>query len=315
VQTHRAPFPGYLLLFLFWVSLASSAAKAQSTYTLDTLAGPPADTVNRFSQRLPWLAAGGTALYGGGLLLLNQAWYQDKPQTNFHWFDDAREWKQMDKVGHFWGSFHESRLGVDLLRKAGVPQKKAIWYGGALGFLLQTPIEYFDGRSPDYGASLSDIAANAAGSLGVIAQQLSWGELRLQPKFSFHRTRYAPLRPNVLGKGPSEEFLKDYNGQTYWLSVDLAKFLAPRSKFPKWLNPTLGLGAEEMVFNDPDANRAMGFDAYRQYYLSVDLNWQAIPTRSKFLKSAFYVLSIFKFPAPALEYSKRKGLRAHALYY
>ncbi|ALJ01541.1 hypothetical protein DC20_17380 [Rufibacter tibetensis] len=271
--------------------------------------------MNRFSRRLPWYAAGGAAVYISGLALLNEAWYKEKDRTSFHWFDDSKEWKQMDKAGHFWGAFHESRLGVDLLLKAGVPENKGIWYGGALGFVLQTPIEYFDGRSPAYGASLSDIAANAAGSLAVIGQQLAWGENRLIPKYSFHRTRYAPLRPNVLGNGASQEFLKDYNGQTYWISVNLAKFLPSQSRFPKWLNPAVGYGAEEMVFNDPDTNRTIGLEAYRQYYLSVDLNWQAIPTQSKFLRSAFYVLSIFKFPAPALEYNGRKGWKMHALHY
>jgi hypothetical protein len=300
-----------LLLAQWWFFPAR--ALAQSAYTLE--AETAKDSLNTFSRRLPWYAAGAATVYVGGLVLLNQAWYKEKDRTSFHWFNDAREWRQMDKAGHFWGAFHESRLGVDLLRKAGVPEKKAIWYGGALGFVLQTPIEYFDGRSPDYGASLTDIAANAAGSLAIIGQQLAWGELRATPKYSFHRTKYAPLRPNVLGNGASEEFLKDYNGQTYWLSVDLAKFLPPSSRWPKWLNPALGLGAEEMVYNDADSNLAIGLRAYRQYYLSIDLNWQAIPTRSKFLRSAFYVLNIFKFPAPALEYNRRQGWKMHGLYY
>nr|WP_255478738.1 DUF2279 domain-containing protein [Rufibacter sp. XAAS-G3-1] len=311
---HSSAFRSFFLfLLVFQLGLTPFKTKAQSTYTHETEAA--ADTLNQFSRRLPWLAAGGATVYVGGLALLNHAWYQENKQTSFHWFNDAHEWKQLDKAGHFWGAFHESRLGVDLRRKAGVPEKKAIWYGGALGFVLQTPIEYFDGRSPAYGASLTDIAANAAGSLAVITQQLAWGEIRLTPKYSFHRTHYAPLRPNVLGKGATEEFLKDYNGHTYWLSVDLAKFLSPKSRFPKWLNPALGYGAEEMVYNDVDANRALGLHAYRQYYLSVDLNWQAIPTRSKFLKSAFYVLSIFKFPAPALEYNRKQGWKMHGVYF
>ncbi|WP_317195508.1 DUF2279 domain-containing protein [Rufibacter psychrotolerans] len=301
------------LLLLCQLTFLPAQVRAQSTYTLETEAEP--DTVNRFSRQLPWLAAGATVLYGGGLALLNHAWYQEQERTSFHWFDDSQEWKQLDKAGHLWGAFHESRLGVDLLRKAGVPEKQAIWYGGALGFVLQSPIEYFDGRSPAYGASATDLLANAAGSLAVIGQQLAWGELRLVPKYSFHPTRYAALRPNVLGKGLPEEMLKDYNGQTYWLSVDLAKFLPAQSKFPAWLNPALGYGAQEMVYHDTAANQALGLTAYRQYYLSVDLNWQAIPTRSKFLKSAFYVLSILKFPAPALEFNHRHGWKMHPLYF
>jgi hypothetical protein len=44
---------------------------------------------------------------------------------------------------------------------------------------------------------------------------------RITPKFSFHTTQYAQYRPNVLGSSLAEQILKDYNGQTYWLSVNL----------------------------------------------------------------------------------------------
>ena len=57
--------------------------------------------------------------------------------------------------------------------------------------------------------------------------------IRIYPKFSFHRTDYAPLRPDVLGDGLAEEIFKDYNGQTYWLSFDMDKFI----KFPKVAKP------------------------------------------------------------------------------
>ncbi len=35
--------------------------------------------------------------------------------------------------------------------------------------------------------------------------------------------------------------LKDYNGQTYWLSFNVASFLPTNSGFPYWLNMSLGL--------------------------------------------------------------------------
>ncbi|AMM52385.1 hypothetical protein TH61_15970 [Rufibacter sp. DG15C] len=263
----------------------------------------------------PWWLVSGAAAYTGSLIALGETWYQDQPRSSFHWFNDAREWKQVDKAGHFWGAFHESRLGIEALKKAGLPEKKAIWYGGLLGIVLQSPIEYLDGRSPDYGASATDLVANAAGSFAVIGQQLAWQETRIMPKFSFHSTRYAAIRPNILGKNWQEQLLKDYNGQTYWLSVDVAKFLPKASAYPKWLNLVLGYGAEEIVYHDPDANRLANLSSYRQYYLSVDLNWQAIPTKSRFLKGTFAVLSVFKFPAPALEYNRRQGWKMHGLYF
>lgn len=267
-------------------------------------------------------STGTGVVYLGGVAALSQAWYDKDTQTNFHFFNDNSEWKQMDKVGHFWGSFQESKGGVDALKQTNLSEKQAIWLGSFTGFLLQAPIELLDGYQESYGASVGDLAANAAGSVGVLVQQLAWREIRIQPKFSFHTTRYAQLRPNVLGNSLAERALKDYNGQTYWLCVDLAKFLPRESNYPKWLNLAAGYGAEEMVFNDPDANREIGLQElgvplspYRQYYLTVDLNLRAIKTRSRFLKTAFYILDIFHLPAPALEYNNRNQWRFHALYF
>ena len=249
------------------------------------------------------------------LVSLNSAWYKDQERTDFHFFNDNRQWKQVDKVGHFWGAFHQSRAGIDLLRWAGVPEKKAVIYGGLLGVALQTPIEIFDGYQSDYGASVGDLVANTVGSAAVVAQELAWREVRIMPKYSFHTTRYANERPNVLGSTLAEQALKDYNGQTYWLSVNVGAFLKEETRYPKWLNLAVGYGAEEMVYNHEPSNRAAGFDAHRQFYLSPDLNLMHFKGRSKIWNTALYVLSIIKVPAPTLEYNRKNGFKVHALYF
>ncbi|TGE08853.1 DUF2279 domain-containing protein [Hymenobacter fodinae] len=276
-----------------------------SSFTPDT---------SRLTRRLPLLAGGLALSYTGSIYLLGQAWYTGE-RTKFHWFNDLPEWKQMDKAGHFWGAFHESRGAVDMLRWAGLSDRKAIWYGGFVGFLLQSPIELLDGRDPEYGASATDLAANFLGSVGVIGQQLAWNEIRIMPKYSFHTTRYARLRPNVLGKSLGEQYLKDYNGQTYWLCVDVGAWRFAESRWPRWLQPAIGYGAQQMVYNDRNTNRALGLSAYRQFYLSLDVDLRRIPTRSKLLRRVFYVASIFHLPAPALEWNPRRGFVGHALYY
>ncbi|TGE18291.1 DUF2279 domain-containing protein [Hymenobacter elongatus] len=315
------------LLGLGLVLSAENIARAQSTppTTTDTtqaavsfppaslpLTAPPDSA--RPTHRLPVLAGGLAVTYTGLLYLLDQGWYTGE-RSKLHWFNDAREWKQMDKVGHFWGAFHESRGAVDMLRWAGIPDRSATWYGGFVGVLLQSPIELLDGRDPAYGASATDLAANFLGSAALIGQQLVWNEVRLTPKYSFHTTSYARQRPNVLGKSLAEQHLKDYNGQTYWLCADVAAWLKPESKWPRWLQPAVGYGAQEMVFNDPTANAALGLRPYRQYYLSLDVNLMRIPTRSKLLRRVLYVASIFHLPAPALEYSSRRGFVLHGFYY
>jgi hypothetical protein len=261
------------------------------------------------------MAAAGLGLgYTGGLIILNKTWYSEA-RTGFHFFNDNQEWKQLDKAGHFWGAFHEGRLGIAALKAARLPRKKAIWYGGLLGFVLQAPIEWLDGYAADYGASAGDLGANALGALALISQELAWGEVRIRPLFSFHQTRWAPLRPQVLGSSLAEEILKDYNGQTYWLSADVTSFLPEASRYPSWLNLAFGYGAENMVFGSPLTNRQAGYHAHRQYYLALDFNLGHIKTRHKWLQGALWLLDMVHLPAPAVEYNRRQGLRLHPIYF
>ena len=55
-------------------------------------------------------------------------------------------------------------------------------------------------------------------------------------------------------------------------------------------------------------------ERYRQYLLSLDINWRQIPTNSKTLKFVFKTLSFIKIPFPAIEFSE-KGIKTHKLYY
>jgi uncharacterized protein YfiM (DUF2279 family) len=246
------------------------------------------------------------------MVVLANAWYDDAPKQSFHFFDDGREWKHMDKAGHFFSGFHISDNASMILRSCNLPRKKSDIIGAVTSLVILSSIEVFDGYSAAYGASLTDVAANAAGSLFYLGQSWRWKEVRIHPKFSFHSTSLARDRPEVLGSGASE-IIKNYNGQTLWLSVSVAKF-APQSKWPKWLTIAGGYGAENMLYARDIQNKQAGLDPFRQYYLSLDVDLTAIPVRSKFLKSVLKVVNIIKVPAPTLEFS-RDGIKVHALYF
>jgi hypothetical protein len=173
-----------------------------------------------------------------------------------------------------------------------------------------------DGFSSEWGFSFADLGANAAGSLMYIAQGLGWDEQRITLKYSFMQSDYSQYRPNVLGKNLTENLLKDYNGQTYWLSVNLSSFMKEDTRLPKWLNVAVGYGADGMTggdFNPPyidhDGNQIY-FDRYRQYYLSLDVDLTRIKTKSKVLKTFFNTIGFIKIPAPALEFSE-KGVKGN----
>jgi hypothetical protein len=93
------------------------------------------------------------------------------------------------------------------------------------------------------------------------------------------------------------EVVKDYNGQTYWLSFDIDKFTA----FPRWLNIAVGYGAEDMIYARDEQNQRLGYNPYRQYYIAIDFDLTAIRTRSPFLKALLYLANTVKLPGPTLQ--------------
>ena len=268
-----------------------------------------AQTVNK--KRLKAFAISGTVAYGATLAGLSRLWYADSESQPFQFFNDNAEWKQVDKLGHFFSSFYFSYGTSRALQWCSVPPQKSDLIGSIVGFGVLLPIEILDGFSDAYGASPGDLIANAAGSAFFLGQTCLWNEIRLYPKFSFHRTRYAELRSDVLGNDLTSEILKDYNGQTFWLSVDMDKFI----KFPKWLNLAAGYGAEGMVYARDHQNIAAGYARpYRQYYLSFDFDLRAIKSRSKTVNTLLFIANMVKIPAPTVEFSNR-GVKFRALYF
>ena len=275
----------------------------------------PSDSLNRKRQNSVFVAE---AVFASGALIgLNQLWYADYPKSNFHFINDNSEWMQMDKVGHLYSSYQLGRFGAEVLNWSGASQKNQLIYGAGLGFVFLTAVEVMDGFSEEWGASMGDVIANASGTALYVSQELIWKEQRITPKFSFHTTKYANYRPDLLGSSIQEQILKDYNGQTYWFSVNLYSF-AKKSKIPKWLNLALGYGAEELVGENDDKESVIfpiKTKKHRQFYLSLDFDLTKINTKSHFLKTIFSVLNTVKIPAPTLEYSPQRGFKFHTLYF
>jgi len=253
-----------------------------------------------------------TVLYGGTLYGLSKAWYND-PLTNFRVADDSHEWKQMDKVGHLFSSYQICRHTAELYKKTGITKKQAVVYGAISGFFFQTPIEILDGFSPGYGFSLSDMAANLAGPALFVGQYALWDEVRIIPKYSFHFTPLAEVRPELLGRRRAEQWLKDYNGQTYWFSASPRAFM-PSSNWPPWLCFSVGYSVQDMVAAETGKSVELGYRPYRQYYLSVDIDLTKIKTRNRVVRSLAFLLNSLKIPAPAVEFS-RNGVGFRPLYF
>ncbi|WP_296383728.1 DUF2279 domain-containing protein [Winogradskyella sp.] len=248
------------------------------------------------------------------LVGLNQLWYADYPRSNFKTINDSEEWLQMDKLGHVFSSYQLGSLGTNTLNWAGVSEKDQLLYGSTLGLGFLTAVEIMDGFSEEWGFSWTDMAANAAGTGLYVGQELLWDEQRILFKYSFHRTHFAQQRPDKLGNGFSEEFLKDYNGQTYWLSANIKSFLKTEG-IPNWLNIAFGYGADGMLTGESNDLLFLNQNRTRQYYLSLDIDLRRIKTNSRLLKSVFSVLNVIKVPFPTLEFNNNGRIKLHYIYF
>lgn len=304
--------------------------------TLDKIL-TPTDTLSP-KRVIMGSSAIGTA-YTGISIGLYHAWYKNYEMSGLHSFDDYGEWLNIDKAGHSLTTYYQTRSFYTGARWAGINEKTAIWTGAGIGMLLQTTLEVMDGFSAKWGFSWADMAFNTLGSGLFIGQQYTWQEQRIIPKISAYPSRHpnptlhSPsgatthlhTRVNHLfGRSYAEQFLKDYNNQTYWLSFNINSFI-PNSRLPQWLNIAVGYGGQNIYggfsnsWVDDKGNTyslsPTDYPRYRQYYLSLDIDLTKIPTKKRWLKTTFLLLNFIKIPSPTLEINSLKKVRFHGMYW
>lgn len=294
----------------------------QNYSTTNYRAPKPEETKKRIRlMTLANVAGYSLATYG-----FYNAWYKNQPTTSFHFFNDNAEWLQVDKAGHVYGAYIGSRGSMELWRWTGIEKSKRIWLGGLSGFAFQTIIETFDGFGKDWGWSWGDVAANAFGSGLLMGQEFLWNEQRIDVKFSFHKKNYNEPMLNeradsLYGTSILSRMVKDYNGQTYWLSANIKSFF-PKANVPSWLNVAVGYGAEGMfegrrnIWKDRTGNTIDRTDIarYRQWYIAPDINLTKIKTNNKLLKRVLFFFNAFKFPLPSIGFSK-KGIEWNWIHF
>lgn len=283
--------PSFLFLFL-------------SVFSQDTT------TVN-FQKRLNTVKYTSAGMYGATMLGLGTLWYADEPSSSFHFLNDGGAWLFMDKFGHSYATFQTGRLLRASFMWAGMEHKKATLWAAGSAFAAISSIEVFDGLSESWGASPTDLVANLSGATLLSAQYLLWKEEKIRFKWSYAQSGFPKYRPNALGSNMYERWLKDYNGQVYWLSTSPTSFFK-KSKFPEWLGIAIGYSADGIVGAYENPQQIDGvilpvFKRRKQLYLGPDLFLDKIKTRSKFLNTLFFLSSGIRLPLPALELTEGKG--------
>ena len=300
------PFSLILLVLLHFQVDAQDSLSNDSVFLIKQN-----DILNTYNNRKKTLLVSEISAYAISLFALNQLWYSGYPRSKFHFINDNKEWLQMDKVGHMTTTYYTGVAGIKAYKWAGFKRNEAIWYGGITGSVFLMIIEILDGTSKEWGASSGDLLANTAGSLLAIGQELKWNQQKIQLKYSYSPSRWAKINPQQLGYNHLERSLKDYNGQTYWVSFNVnSTFNISKYDFPNWLNLALGYGADGMTSPYTDDYQ----QSNRQFLMSFDIDLSKIKTKSKTLNSVLNLFGFLKFPAPAIEFTNNNFL-FHSIYF
>jgi YHS domain-containing protein len=185
--------------------------------------------------------------------------------------------------------------------------------------MMQLPIEIADGLNEGWGFSWGDVAANTFGSVLFAGQEYYFDDQIVLMKFSYWPTEYAEMANGYLGSTHREQLSDDYNGHTYWFSGNINR-ITNTNWLPPWLNIAAGYSAGGMFGEFKNISEYNGViipetERYRQYFLSLDIDWTKIPTNSLFLEILFKGLNIIKVPFPALQFNSKGEFKGHLLYY
>jgi hypothetical protein len=240
------------------------------------------------------------ALSVGSLVGLHQLWYSKETRESFHFFDDSKNWMQMDKLGHTMSAYKLTQTISNAYEWCGLNPQKSRLLSASIAIGYMSTIEIMDGFSSDWGFSLSDAGANLIGSGLFLFQEKYFSKQIFQPKFSFHPTHFSDIRPEVLGNSALESLLKDYNGQSYWICFSPGNLGV--SAWPKWLMLSFGHSIDGRLKGD--SGSYLGYDSSRELLFSLDVDLTELDVKSKFLSSLFEIINCIKIPFPTLMYNK-----------
>lgn len=246
---------------------------------------------------------------------LNTLWYKDYPQSKFHFFNDSKEWMQMDKCGHAFTSYQLGRNFYNSLQTSDSNRNRNIFLGGASGLLYLTSIEILDGKSSQWGFSKSDMLANTLGYFLFSSQEYFLQQQIVSLKFSYQKSVFADMRPETFGRNFQQRLLKDYNGQTYWLSAPLSLNRTNTKRFTRWLCVSFGYSIDQNLYADNNINSVNNFHATREFFFSFDADLNRIEWRRKWMKKIASVINFIKIPSPTIGIRSDGKVKLYPVYF
>lgn len=311
-------FSAFLLIFLFWIPKCTfSQTKSDSSVI----------SLKHYN------IAAQTIVGVGSLAGLGALWYSEQFDGKFKSINDWPTWLQMDKLGHATAAYSISNQLYHINLWSGFNEAQAAGYAYLTSTLFQLSVEVMDGYSEGYGFSFPDIAANLSGTSLFLGQQLLFKDQPMKLKLSFSNSGLQGSFTNEIEKERARklygtnfinQIVKDYNGSTYWLSVNLWKIAGKPNNFPKWLNLDFGYSVDNVLGSFSNSwriqqdGKSVGYTSKlprtRQFLFSFSVDTENLKIFKK-LQGITFVFSTIKMPAPALEINDQKQWKFHPFYF
>lgn len=298
-----------LILFLLILLLTPGYSQSVDSITTNISFFTPSDTLN--IKRKKGLLIVESALVAGGLVVLNQKWYNNKEKSNFHFNHDTNGWGMMDKAAHGFATYQLTRFTAEAFNWSGESKKNKLLLATAYGLGTTTIKEVLDGFTKEWGWSWYDFGFNVIGAGLFVGQDLLWNEQRIQPKFSYNNSKSKGVVTTNMNASFTDRLFKNYDGQTFWLSFNINSF-AKTNYIPNWLNFSVGYGVDGYLYN---LNTMPIPEKSKSLYLSLDVDLSKIKTKSHFINTLFSICNTIKIPAPTIEFNSKKGTVGHFIYF
>lgn len=262
------------------------------TFSNPTAISSSADSTELHLGKLSLVGATvATSFAGSYYLVLKNGWWNEQGQE-FHFENDFEYALNLDKLGHFYGGYLISELFRDGLQWSGVSETPSYIWAGGLSSLVQVAIDIKDGYAPSWGYSIWDVGAGTLGGFFPMLQRYVPGFDYLTLKFSYWKNSDAYW----VDHGGSTH-IDDYVNQSYWISLDLHRWLGSPNYFPDWLQPSFGMSINEEPYTIGPGH------GHWEFYVSLDWNMPAwLKPKSHHGQRWVHYLNTWKFPSPTLQF-------------
>lgn len=303
---------GFVYLCFFLLGKSDVQAQLDSTIVANKVNSSLIFPKKPFLNKASIITGSSFISLGSLFVFMNNSWWTNNAKS-FH-FDNGRDLRyanNLDKMGHLMGGIIAADAYYDVGKWVGMSDKKAAWFGFAMGTGIQTVIEIKDGFSPKWGFSILDITTGSFGALMPVLKQKSSFFRNSDFKFSYLQRTDKYFKTRSI---PITFFdIDDYLNQTYWMSTNL-RYLAGQENtwIPDWLCISIGWGIEAASWNinpnDP------GTGGRPEFYLAPDIDLvKLFKPKKMFWKQTLKRLNYLKFPMPAIQLTQTK--KAFPLYY